>query len=81
MPTQEKCTFGQEMTPAQLRAARAMARLTVDQLAQASSVSRGSIMKYENERGALRASGEQALQRALEAVGIRFTEHGVDQSA
>lgn len=70
-----------DMSPAQLRAARAMANLTIDQLSEASSVSRGSIIRYENERGALRAAGEQALQRALEAAGVRFTERGVEQAA
>lgn len=74
-------TLRPDMSPAQLRAARAMAKLTVDQLAEASSVSRGSIIRFENERGSMRASGEQALQRALEASGIRFTERGVELAA
>lgn len=69
------------VTPAQLRAARAMVKLTVDQLAEASSVSRGSIIRFENERGAMRASGEKALQSALEAAGVRFTERGVELAA
>lgn len=75
------CDISAEMTPAQLRAARAMVRLTLEELAAASSVSRNTILRYENERSTLHRSTENALQRALEAAGVRFTERGVEQAA
>jgi predicted transcriptional regulator len=58
-----------------------MVRMTVGDLANAASVSRGAIMRYEAEQGTIRLANEQTLQRTLEAAGARFTERGVEPAA
>src|SRR3954462_12175460 len=63
------------VTGPQLRAARAMAGLEQEQLAEASRVSANTIRRLESQNGPLvaRTDTVRALQAALEAAGIEFT--------
>jgi transcriptional regulator with XRE-family HTH domain len=65
-----------DITAAQCRAARALANLTQDQLADASRVSKRTITHFEaGERQPVPAT-LAALQRALEAAGVEFKPDG-----
>ena len=67
------------VTPGQLRAARAFLRLTADELAARSSVTRHTINAFEAEKRTPHPSTLAALQRALEMAGVRFIgETGVE---
>ena len=61
-------------TTAQLRAARAMAKLTRSELAQAAGVSEETVKRIENTEGriSVNTSTVAALARALEARGVVF---------
>lgn len=65
------------VTPAQLRAARALLRLDAAVLADRAKVSRNTIINFENEKTTARPAIAAALQRALEASGVEFIEGGV----
>lgn len=60
------------VTPAQARAARALLNISQRDLAAASGVSRRTILSFENEQRNLIPATRDALQRALEAAGVRF---------
>ena len=65
------------MTPEQCRAARAVAGLSQQALAEAAKVAKGTIIKFE---GGKRKPYDRTLadiQAALEARGVQFTEDGV----
>lgn len=67
------------MTPVQLRMARAALRLDIDEIAQKAGVNRQTVMRIEAEVGTPRPATVAALQRALEAAGVRFIgETGVE---
>src|SRR5258708_22459344 len=57
---------------AQARAARAMVRLTVSELANAAQVAPNTIVRFEADKG-VNASSLTAIRRALEGRGIEFT--------
>ena len=62
------------LTTSQLRAARALLRLSAEKLADASGVSLVTIRRAEAQEGAItmmRANAE-AVRRALEMLGIEF---------
>jgi DNA-binding XRE family transcriptional regulator len=61
-------------TAAQLRAARAMAKLTRAELAQAAGVSEETVKRLETSDGRISAntSTVAALAKALEACGVVF---------
>jgi predicted transcriptional regulator len=61
-----------DITPAQLRAARAWLGLSQDELAIKSGVSKHSIARYEQGRSIAYDGTLIKLKSALEAAGIRF---------
>ena len=63
------------MTPAQLRAARALVGWSRDDLANHSGVGAGTIKDFEKINGSDPKQGTvQKWQRALEAAGVVFTD-------
>lgn len=67
------------MTPAQLRMARAALRLDIDALALKAGVNRQTIMRMEADVGSPRPATVSVIRTALEASGIRFIgETGVE---
>lgn len=66
-------------TGPQLRAARAMAALTREALAEAASVGTATVTRLEAEPGRLPATLAtlDALRQALEAAGVEFVVDGV----
>jgi hypothetical protein len=62
----------------QVRAARALLRWEQKTLAETSGISLPSIKRLEAQPGALAAQGRtvHAIQRALEAAGVEFLNHG-----
>jgi hypothetical protein len=65
-------------TSEQLRAARAMLLMAPEALSQASRLPLATIQRLEGARGAMSVdeSTLEALQRALEAAGVEFTDDG-----
>jgi transcriptional regulator with XRE-family HTH domain len=63
------------MTPAQSRAARGLLNWTEDRLASAAGVKVSVVREFEGEKAVPRPAA-QALQRAFEAAGIEFSNHG-----
>ncbi len=63
------------LTGPQLRAARAMARMDQEALAQAAGISGNTLRRLEGMEGQLRSTiaTVQGLQRVLEAAGVEFT--------
>jgi transcriptional regulator with XRE-family HTH domain len=66
------------ITGQQMRAARAMLRWTVAQLAERAGVSETTVRRGERVDGVPRMSAANlnAIQRALEAAGILFLDEG-----
>jgi len=64
------------ISSAQLRAARALLRLSAQELADASKVAVSTIRRVEVMEGEIpvTAANEAALRKALEAAGVEFTE-------
>ena len=62
------------ITPAQIRGARAMLELTQVDLANASGISKASILDIETGRTKPKSSTLSSIQRALEKAGIVFVE-------
>ena len=60
------------MTPAQSRAARALISMTQGTLAELAGVSLSTVVDFERERRAVAAPSVTAMQKALEASGVRF---------
>jgi transcriptional regulator with XRE-family HTH domain len=68
------------ITGAQIRAGRALAGLTIEDLAARARLCRHSIRKWETSSNAAPSAMVDHLSRAvdaLEAEGIRFTDSGV----
>jgi DNA-binding transcriptional regulator YiaG len=63
------------MTPAQSRAARGLLNWTEDRLASAAGIKVSVVRDFESEKAVPRTAA-QALQRAFEAAGIEFSDHG-----
>lgn len=61
------------ITAAQCRAARALLSWTMPTLAEASAVSVSTINSFELERRKPIGANLAAIQRALEAAGVEFT--------
>jgi transcriptional regulator with XRE-family HTH domain len=64
------------MTPPQCRAARALLDWSQQELADASLVGNATIRNFESGRSDPQNSTLAALQRALEAAGVEFTNGG-----
>lgn len=67
------------ITPAQIRAARALIGWKQTDLAKASGVSEMSVKNIERGVTDPRASTLQAMQDALEAAGVVFLDGGVNR--
>jgi hypothetical protein len=63
------------MTPAQSRAARGLLNWNEERLASASGIKVSVVRDFEAEKSVHRTTA-QALQRAFEAAGIEFSDHG-----
>jgi len=64
------------LASAQIRAARALLRWTVDDLAREASLGRNTILRAEVADGqtSLTAANDLAIRRALEAAGVEFID-------
>jgi ribosome-binding protein aMBF1 (putative translation factor) len=64
------------LTPAQIRAARALLRWSAAELAQASALGANTIRRAEvaESETSLTAANELAVRRALEAAGVEFID-------
>jgi predicted transcriptional regulator len=62
-----------KITPAQCRAARGLVDMNQVTLAEAASVSRNVIVDFEMGRRTTTRNNLAAIQRALEAAGVEFT--------
>lgn len=60
------------LTPAQIRAGRALLDWSRQQLAEASEISLSSVRDYEKERRSGEIAGLRALRSALESAGVEF---------
>jgi transcriptional regulator with XRE-family HTH domain len=60
------------ITPAQIRAGRALIEWSQQKLADAAALSLSTVRDYENERRGGEVGGLRALQRALENEGVAF---------
>lgn len=67
-----------DITSAQCRAARALLNKTQDDLALMSRVSKRTITHFEAGQRVPVPATLMAIQQALEAAGVRFTERGVE---
>jgi len=65
------------MTPDQCKAARAMARLSQQQLADLADVAKATIANFETGNRKPYKRTLDALQSTLEARGVQFTPDGV----
>jgi transcriptional regulator with XRE-family HTH domain len=68
------------ITGAQIRAGRALAGLTIEDLATRAQLCRHSVRKWEGSSNAVPSAMVDHLSRALdvlEAEGIRFSDNGV----
>jgi transcriptional regulator with XRE-family HTH domain len=68
------------ITGAQIRAGRALAGLTIEDLANRAQLCRHSVRKWEGSSNAVPSAMVDHLSRAvdvLEAEGVRFTDGGV----
>jgi transcriptional regulator with XRE-family HTH domain len=63
------------MTPAQCRAARGLLNWSEDRLASTAGVKVSLVRDFESEKAVPRLT-DRLLQRAFEAAGIEFSDHG-----
>lgn len=63
-----------DITPPQIRAARAILGWTLDDLSAASGLPKRTLTRVENATGDPRASTLQAIRAALEAAGVLFID-------
>lgn len=69
------------LTPAKMRAARAMLSLTQAELAAMSETSESTVNAYENGKYKARRSTVSAWVRALIKQGVVLTDNGVEIGA
>ena len=62
------------MTPAQCRAARALVRMSIKDLALAAMIPEVAIWNYERGAGALWSTDRDALRNTLEHAGVEFID-------
>lgn len=62
------------ITPDQCRAARALLRMSQDDLAAKTKISAVTVRKFENQTGTLRDSMVHLIKLTLEAEGIEFID-------
>ena len=62
------------LTPAQIRAARAMLDLTQGELASRAGISKAGLINIERGQSDPKVSTLGAIRRALEAAGVEFTD-------
>lgn len=62
------------LTPAQVRAARALLNWTQEDLAQATKLFVGTIKEFEQERSNPKRSTLLDMERALKKAGVEFIE-------
>jgi len=64
------------LASSQIRAARALLRWTVDDLAREAALGRNTILRAElaDDRTSLTAANDLAVRRALEAAGVEFID-------
>jgi len=64
------------LTSSQIRAARAIMRWTVDDLAREAALGRNTILRAEaaDDETSLTAANDLAVRRALEAAGVEFID-------
>jgi DNA-binding transcriptional regulator YiaG len=62
------------MTPAQCRAARGLLEITQSQLADAAGLGLSTVVDFEKKRRQLSQGAVDAIQAALERVGIEFID-------
>jgi hypothetical protein len=60
------------VTPAQIRAARGLLRITGQELADAAQMNVSTVRRFEDEETKGSPLGQRALKAALEAMGIEF---------
>ena len=61
------------MTPSQCRAARALIDLTQPKLAETAGIGLSTVVDFERSRRSVSSDAAGAIQRALEAAGVEFT--------
>lgn len=66
------------LTPAQIRAGRALVEMSQQKLADAARLSLSSVRDYENERRSGEFGGLQGIRRALENEGVEFLPGSAD---
>jgi transcriptional regulator with XRE-family HTH domain len=66
------------MTPTQCKMARVALDWTLQDLANAAQVGLATVNRFEIQQAVPRRATLAAIQRAFEAAGVRFTEHGVE---
>ena len=62
------------LTPAQIRAGRALIRWTSEDLAEASTVGLATIRRAELGQTVMNAPNDGAIRRALEQAGVEFID-------
>jgi transcriptional regulator with XRE-family HTH domain len=62
------------ITPEQCRAARALLRMSQDDLAAKTKISAVTVRKFENQTGTLRAAMIHLIRLTLEAEGVEFID-------
>lgn len=63
---------GDNLTPSQMRMARAALKIGVRDLAEMASVTTATLTRYENERGGMHSDTRDKVKRALESAGVEF---------
>ena len=66
------------MTPTQCKMARVALDWTLQDLANAAQVGLATVNRFEIQQAVPRRATLAAIQRAFEAAGVRFTDHGVE---
>ena len=63
---------GDNLTPSQMRMARAALRIGLRDLAEMANVTTATLTRYENERGGMHAATRDRVKRTLESAGVEF---------